>query len=83
MEKTTTTTKQRMTGIVVSTKMEKTAVVEVHLSKRHAKYHKIYSVTKKFKVHNTDSTISEGDKVVIEACRPISKDKKFTIISKA
>ena len=73
-------TKQQMTGLVVSNKMDKTVVVKVDVRMRHPKYHKSYTKSEKYKAHDNDNTCQIGDKVVIEACRPISKDKQFTVI---
>ena len=74
--------KQQMTGLVVSDKMDKTVVVKVDMRKRHPKYKKAYTVSKKFKAHDETNQYKTGDKVVIESTRPISKDKKFKVISK-
>lgn len=74
--------KQNMTGTVVSDKMDKTVVVKVDMRKRHAKYKKSYTMSTKFKAHDEQNEYHVGDKVVIEATRPISKDKKFKVISK-
>jgi small subunit ribosomal protein S17 len=74
--------KQQMTGLVVSDKMDKTVVVKVDIRKRHAKYKKSYTVSKKFKAHDEKNEYKTGDKVVIESTRPISKDKRFKVISK-
>jgi small subunit ribosomal protein S17 len=75
--------KQQMIGLVVSDKMTKTVVVKVDMRKRHAKYQKSYTVSKKFKAHDEKDEYKTGDKVVIESTRPISKDKRFTVVSKA
>ena len=74
--------KQQITGLVVSDKMDKTVVVEVHQRKRHPKYHKSYSATKKYKAHDEANEYHKGDKVVIESIRPMSKEKKFKVIRK-
>lgn len=79
---TQTTKKQQITGRVVSDKMEKTVVIEVVSKKRHPKYHKTYHVTKRFKAHSPENAYHVGDNVVIEATRPISKDKNFIVIKK-
>jgi len=76
------TKKQQITGLVVSDKMDKTVVVEVHERKRHPKYHKSYSVTKKYKAHDEANEYHKGDKVVIESIRPMSKEKKFKVLKK-
>jgi small subunit ribosomal protein S17 len=73
--------KQQITGVVVSNKMAKTVVVKVDSRKRHPKYKKAYTVSKRFKAHKEEKFLV-GDKVVIEACKPISKDKRFKVVSK-
>ena len=78
-----TSKKQRLIGTVVSDKMQKTVVVKVDTKKRHPKYHKSYKITRKFKAHSENNEYHIGDRVVIESCRPISKDKKFRVLSKA
>jgi small subunit ribosomal protein S17 len=83
MNQENTIKKQQMTGIVVSNKMLKTVVVRVDARKRHPKYKKAYTVTKKYKAHVEEGEYKVGDKVVIESCRPISKEKRFKVISKA
>ncbi len=75
--------KQQMIGMVVSDKMDKTVVVKVDIRKRHPKYKKSYTVSNKFKAHDEKNEYKIGDKVLIESTRPISKEKKFKVISKA
>lgn len=74
------TTKQQMTGMVVSNKMDKTVVVKVDVRMRHPKYHKSYTKSLKYKAHDADNACQIGDKVIIESSRPISKEKQFTVI---
>ena len=74
--------KRRITGTVVSDKMEKTRVVEVERLKKHRKYLKYYGVTKRFKVHDEKNEYHTGDRVVIEETRPLSKEKRWKIIEK-
>lgn len=71
-----------MIGVVVSDKMQKTVVVKVDIKKRHPKYKKSYTVSKKFKAHDEHNQYQIGDKVIIESTKPISKHKRFKIISK-
>ena len=71
-----------MTGIIVSDKMIKTVVVKVDLKKRHPKYHKAYTVSRKFKAHDENNEFHIGDKVVIESTKPISKEKKFKVVTR-
>jgi small subunit ribosomal protein S17 len=74
--------KQQLTGIVVSDKMMKTVVVKVDVRKRHLKYKKAYTISNKYKAHDENNEYKVGDKVVIESIRPMSKEKKFKVISK-
>ena len=67
-------------GTVVSDKMDKTAVVAVSRPKKHPKYHKRYLVTKKYKVHDPENRVKEGDEVAFTSCRPVSRDKKWRIV---
>ena len=75
--------KKRLTGIIVSDKMEKTAVVRVERVKEHPKYKKRHRTHKKYKAHDEKNEYKKGDKVVIEECRPISKEKAWRIVGKA
>ena len=70
-------TKKQLKGIVVSNKMEKTIVVKVEESKIHPIYRKRFKQHKKFKAHDEENRYKIGDKVLIEECRPLSKDKKW------
>lgn len=71
---------RRLRGIVVSTKMEKTAVVRVDRQVAHPKYKKMYTVSKRYKVHDPKGVAHVGDLVEIEECRPISKEKCWRCI---
>jgi len=51
--------------------------------KEHPKYRQRYRVHKKYKAHVEGEEYKVGDKVVIEECRPISKDKRWRVIGKA
>lgn len=75
--------KQQITGLVVSDKMDKTVVVKVDTKKRHPKYKKTYTVSRKFKAHDENNEYHKGDKVIIESIKPKSKEKTFKVISKA
>ncbi|MDI9325395.1 MAG: 30S ribosomal protein S17 [Alphaproteobacteria bacterium] len=80
-KKTTTNTvyKKKLNGVVVSTAMKDTAIVEVAQYKKHPRIGKYYTVSKRYKVHNPHNTVATGDKVSIISCRPISKSKSFMI----
>jgi len=66
-------------GVVVSDKMEKTAVVEVARKIPHPLYKKLQKKRKKFLAENMLNA-KEGDKVVISPSRPLSKRKKWRIV---
>lgn len=73
---------KHLTGVVVSDKMQKTVVVKVDRYVKHQKYQKYYTISKKYKAHDEENTFKVGDKVEIMETRPISKDKKFTVVGK-
>jgi small subunit ribosomal protein S17 len=73
-------TRKVLSGKVVSDKMKDTAVVLVERLEKAPKYGKYITKSKKFKAHNPGNTKKIGDVVVIEECRPISKDKHFKVI---
>jgi small subunit ribosomal protein S17 len=70
------------TGTVVSTKMQKTIVVEVERRFQHPLYRKIITRSKKLKAHYEGNDVKEGDVVTITETRPISKDTFFTFVEK-
>jgi len=74
--------KKQLTGKIISDKMQKTVVVEVERMKEHLKYMRRYKTHKKYKAHNESGEFKLGDNVVIEECRPISKDKRWRVIKK-
>jgi len=67
-------------GRVISGKMEKTAVVEVERLTRHRVYGKTMRSVKRYMVHNEGNEGKEGDLVKIEETRPLSKEKRWTIV---
>jgi small subunit ribosomal protein S17 len=74
--------KRTLQGIIVSDKMDKTRVVEISRLKKHPLYKKYYKATRKFKAHDEKNEYKSGDKVIIEETRPLSKDKRWRIVSK-
>lgn len=79
-QETKTTGKKILTGVVVSDKMKDTVVVSVQRFVKLPKYNKYVSKHKKYKAQDAGNTKKIGDKVEIEECRPISKDKHFRVI---
>ena len=77
--------KKTLRGTVVSTKMQDTAVVAVNRYVKHPLYGTYRKVTKRYKVHCPDDggSFSVGDAVTIESCRPISKEKRFQMITQS
>ncbi len=73
--------RNQLKGVVVSNKMDKTVVVEVENVKKHPIYTKRYKFHKKYKAHDENNEHQVGDKVTIEESRPMSKDKKWKIVS--
>ena len=68
-----------MIGLVVKKKLGKVATVEVEKVVEHPFYKKRVRRRKKYLVHDTLG-VKEGDKVVIESAKPISKRKRFSIV---
>ncbi|MCC7432708.1 30S ribosomal protein S17 [Candidatus Peregrinibacteria bacterium] len=66
-------------GIVVSNKMDKTIVIQVHTYKMHPKYKKRYRTSKKFYAHDPQNMFKIGDEVTIYETRPLSKLKRWTV----
>lgn len=70
---------KQLIGTVTSTKMEKTATVEVERIKVHPIYKKRTKVKKKFHAHD-EIGVKEGDKVKIVETKPLSKTKRWKIM---
>jgi small subunit ribosomal protein S17 len=66
-------------GVVVSTKMDKVAVVKVANKIPHPLYLKSIWRTKKYFVRDEENKCKEGDKVQFHTCRPYSKKTKFML----
>jgi small subunit ribosomal protein S17 len=66
-------------GLVVSTKMQKTIVVEVEMRKAHPKYKRVMKSNKKFYAHDEQNSARVGDVVRIREARPLSKLKRWSL----
>jgi small subunit ribosomal protein S17 len=75
--------KRVMQGVVVSDKNAKTVVVEVERRYTHPLFKKTVRRSKKYHAHDEDRTFKVGDTVRIEECRPISKNKRWTVLKEA
>ena len=73
--------KRILQGVVVSDKQDKTVVVSVERQVMHPVYKKFVKKSKKFAAHDENNQFKVGDRVSIEECRPISKNKSWTVIS--
>ena len=69
-------------GVVVSNKMDKTVVVRVSRTIRHPRYEKIVLSSAKYYAHNGIGTLNIGDEVLIMETRPLSKLKRWRVVSK-
>ncbi len=67
-------------GTVASNKMEKTVVVVVERRKKHRLYHKVMTLTTRYKAHDETNVCNVGDLVRIEECRPLSREKRWRVI---
>ena len=67
-------------GIVVSTAMDKTAVVAVVDQVRHPRYAKTVQRTKRLYAHDEQNDVRAGDRVRIQETRPLSKLKRWRIV---
>ena len=68
-------------GIVVSNKMDKTVVVLEETMKLHKLYKKRVKTPKKYKAHDENNDCGIGDKVQIMETRPLSKDKRWRVVT--
>lgn len=66
-------------GQVVSTKMQKTIVVEIEMRKAHPKYKRVMKSNKKFYAHDEQNSARVGDVVRIRETRPLSKLKRWSL----
>jgi len=73
--------KRVMQGFVVSDQMEKTVVVNVERKFPHPLYKKYIKRSKRYHAHDKDNQYKIGDLVNIQECRPLSKTKRWVVIS--
>lgn len=70
---------QTLTGTVVSNKMDKTIAVLVERTVKHPLYEKYVRKSSKLLAHDEKNECKEGDVVIIESSRPISKRKAWRL----
>lgn len=73
--------RKKRTGVVVSDKMDKTVVVAIEEHVKHPKYGKVIKNTVRLKVHDENNECKVGDKIAIAETRPLSKDKRWRMVS--
>ena len=71
---------QKLKGTVVSNAMAKTVVVKVNRLMRHPRYGKYITISKRYKAH-VEEAIPIGSAVVVESTRPISRQKRWRVVS--
>ena len=69
-----------LVGIVSSASRDKTITVSITNRETHPLYRKQYTKTRKYTAHDEKNEAGLGDKVEIEACRPISKTKSYKLV---
>ena len=69
-----------LTGTVISDKMDKSITVKIDRRVKHPLYGKIISRSTKLHVHDESNECGQGDTVVIEQCRPVSKTKSWKLV---
>ena len=73
--------KRILQGVVVSDKNDKTVVVRVERRFAPPLLQKTVRRSKKYKAHDAENQYKTGDTVFIEECAPVSKDKRWTVVS--
>ena len=74
--------KRTLKGKVVSSKSNKTIVVQVERKFQHPFYGKVISRSKKYHAHDENNSFKDGDTVEIVECAPISKKKTWEVMKK-
>jgi small subunit ribosomal protein S17 len=73
--------KRILQGVVVSDAMDKTVVVRVERRVMHPVYKKFIRRSKKYSAHDETNSVKVGDVVRIQECRPLSKNKSWTVVT--
>ena len=73
--------KRLLQGVVVSDKADKTVVVDVERRFTHPLLKKTVRRTKKYQAHDPENRCKVGDRVVIQESRPISKTKRWIVVT--
>lgn len=73
--------KRVLQGVVTSDKMDKTVTVQVERRFKHPLYKKFIRRSKKYAAHDESNAVKVGDVVKIQECRPMSKRKKWEVVT--
>lgn len=73
--------RKKLSGKVVSDKMDKTVVVQVESFVNHPVYKKVVKRRAKFFAHDEKNECKIGDAVTIEECKPLSRHKKWRVVA--
>jgi len=73
--------RRRLSGVVTSDRMKDTVTVRVLRTVKHPQYGKYVTQQKKYAVDDPGNTHAVGDKVMIEETKPMSKRKRFRVLS--
>jgi len=71
--------RKQLTGEVVSNAMDKTVIVKVERRFPHPRYNKYVKKSKRYYAHDEKNTCSNGDLILIEESKPISKNKRWVV----
>ena len=69
-----------VTGTVVSISGDKSITVKIDYRKRHPKYGKMMTISKKLHAHDEKNECGVGDLVTVMECRPLSKTKRWRLV---
>ena len=71
---------KRETGLVVSASRDKTITVLIERKEKHPLYRKIIKRSSRLQVHDEGNKCKEGDSVIVEECKKISKTKSWSLV---
>ena len=80
MAETTRNARKAVTGTVVSISGDKSITVKIDYRKRHPKYGKMMTISKKLHAHDEKNECGIGDLVTVMETRPLSKTKRWRLV---
>ena len=72
--------RRKIAGVVVSDKMDKTITVKVERTYKHPKYGKYVRKHEQYHAHDEKNEAGVGDRVELQECRPLSKQKRYRLV---